>query len=829
MKDDLQEVIIKAGFASDFVERKPGATYIRGRKIVPKHNIYVLSFNSWNTEPIVNKRNKQDSFVEYIGKVYCVEVPNHILLVRRNGKAVFSGNSGYGKVTRYVTNLLSQNGYRVIISAYYGVEPGQQIMLNPNLIMVGSKIGSFGVQSSKMYADMFKTDVSILCTDWWAFPDFPRLHPTAILHSPQDSEEYDPGTYEMTKLYFSVTTFTEWAKRDFEKHGIKVDTIIPHGVDTSIFRPLDKKECRKHFGFPEDKFIFGMVSANNDKEDRKNWSGTLRAFRHLLDQDPDIGKDCRLVLFTDPNNPAGYPITAIVNKLKLQDYVYLFPSHIFNVGISEHELNILYNCFDVHTLCSKREGFGLTILESMCAGIPNIVHNYSCLDEATRILTTDGLKSFQQIKIGDRVFALDRFGYIKEVPVTNVFIYDYSGEMIRIKNKQIDLKVTPNHRIYLREETSPILAEKLLHLSSEARRHIPIKGKWNGLTNEYIEVPKILKITNTKILPNKIPTKVFLKLLGWYIAEGCLEKDKCKEYNLIKFSTPKEDEQQEIAGLLTSIGLKPIKCKNTFSGVKVYSKQLALMFKEAGRNAFEKRIPLWILSLDSSLLKFLFETLMKGDGNKNGNCYTTVSPSLRDSFCELLLKIGFSPVVWIEKPRISYIKTRKIISRPTFYIGIRKQGLGTIRGKDVTKEFYTGKVWCISTPLQNFLCERNGRFAFVGNSMPELVEGRGWLVKSLTSGINRVITPINSEFHIPDTYDLYEKMKRAYQRTEEREKYSILARKFALQFDWNLIFKEKWTPYLRQIEEKLKKHPSSVIGVSEKKGELFKSKYQEVV
>jgi glycosyltransferase involved in cell wall biosynthesis len=364
-------------------------------------------------------------------------------------------------------------------------------MLNPNLIMVGSKIGSFGVQSSKMYADMFKTDVSILTTDWWAFPDFPKLHPTAILHSPQDSEEYDPGTYEMTKLYFSVTTFTEWAKRDFEKHGIKVDAIIPHGCDTSIFRPLDKKECRRHFGFPEDKFIFGMVSANNDKEDRKNWSGTLRAFRHLLDQDPDIGRDCRLVLFTDPNNAAGYPITAIVNKLKLQEYVYLFPSHIFNVGISEHELNILYNCFDVHVLCSKREGFGLTILESMCAGIPNIVHNYS--------------------------------------------------------------------------------------------------------------------------------------------------------------------------------------------------------------------------------------------------------------------------------------------------------------------------------------------------AMPELVEGRGWLVKSLTSGVNRVITPINSEFNIPDTYDLYEKMKRAYQRTEEREKYSVLARKFALQYDWNLIFKEKWIPYLRQIEEKLKKHPSSVIGVSEKKDELFKSKYQEVV
>ena len=39
------------------------------------------------------KQKNFDKYVDYIGKTYCVEVPNHIIYVRRNGKPVWSGNS----------------------------------------------------------------------------------------------------------------------------------------------------------------------------------------------------------------------------------------------------------------------------------------------------------------------------------------------------------------------------------------------------------------------------------------------------------------------------------------------------------------------------------------------------------------------------------------------------------------------------------------------------------------------------------------------------------------------------------------------------------------
>jgi len=199
-----------------------------------------------------------------------------------------------------------------------------------------------------------------------------------------DSENYDPETYAFTKEYWKIVAISEFSKKDLERHGIKVDALIPHGVDINIFRPMNKEECRKHFNFPTDKFIFGTVAANNDKEDRKNFTGTIKAFKYMMEQDPDIAKDCMLVFFTSPNNPQGYPIAKIVRKYGLEHKVIMFPDNLFSVGLPEHELAKLYNAFDVHILCSKREGFGIPIIESMACKVPNIVHNYSAPPELVK-------------------------------------------------------------------------------------------------------------------------------------------------------------------------------------------------------------------------------------------------------------------------------------------------------------------------------------------------------------------------------------------------------------------------------------------------------------
>jgi len=68
-------------------------------------------------------------FIPYRGKVYCVSVPNHIIYVRRNGKAVWSGNSSIGFNGRQILTEDWFTNNRVLFAIYfedqYNMEPFQ--------------------------------------------------------------------------------------------------------------------------------------------------------------------------------------------------------------------------------------------------------------------------------------------------------------------------------------------------------------------------------------------------------------------------------------------------------------------------------------------------------------------------------------------------------------------------------------------------------------------------------------------------------------------------------------------------------------------------------
>jgi len=56
-------------------------------------NCTTLHFSKKHKYVELNRLKKEVKKIKYKGKVFCIEVPNHIIYVRRNGKAIFSGNS----------------------------------------------------------------------------------------------------------------------------------------------------------------------------------------------------------------------------------------------------------------------------------------------------------------------------------------------------------------------------------------------------------------------------------------------------------------------------------------------------------------------------------------------------------------------------------------------------------------------------------------------------------------------------------------------------------------------------------------------------------------
>jgi len=81
LAEDVLEVALKCGIP---------ATIGIGKSGFGKDPLYRVNFSYKRMSPLINKHPK---IMDYDGKVYCVEVPNHLILIERNGKPVWCGNS----------------------------------------------------------------------------------------------------------------------------------------------------------------------------------------------------------------------------------------------------------------------------------------------------------------------------------------------------------------------------------------------------------------------------------------------------------------------------------------------------------------------------------------------------------------------------------------------------------------------------------------------------------------------------------------------------------------------------------------------------------------
>jgi glycosyltransferase involved in cell wall biosynthesis len=160
---------------------------------------------------------------------------------------------------------------------------------------------------------------------------------------------------------------------------------IPHSVDTKIFSKRTESDrntvrsqiCKDH----ENKLIFFW----NNRNARRKQSGSLIFwFKDFLDK---VGHDkAVLVMHTEPKDPNGQDLIAIMNNLELNDGQVVLSTQ----KISPHDLGNVYSAVDCTINISDAEGFGLGTLESLAAETPIIVNMTGGLQEQV----TDGDKWF---------------------------------------------------------------------------------------------------------------------------------------------------------------------------------------------------------------------------------------------------------------------------------------------------------------------------------------------------------------------------------------------------------------------------------------------------
>ena len=374
---------------------------------------------------------------------------------------------------------------------------------------------------------------------------------------------------------------------------------------------------------------------------------------------------------------------------------------------------------------------------------------YGCYDETTEVLTKNGWKSFKDVTYQDQIATLKDGKYLRYQNPIDIMKYDFDGNMYHLKNRGIDIFVTDNHNLYVSKGSyvcrNKVKKEYNFELVAPDKYYRQDKRFKKGCewTGEYIDKFKIDPETKIDICNRKTGTiyerkhyypgficdmEVFLKFLGFYVAEGYVHKTS------IYIAHNHLTETEFVKSLIESIGetshISPVNSNTQYFNNPQLSKWLT---ENCGKLACNKKVPDFVKELSPKHIRIFLEYLYKGDGHKKKSSYilTTTSKQLSDDVCELLLKCGdsFRVNVIDRRGRQSVLKDtgKIIISKHIVYdinwlkntdVEIEMSKVNKNKVKSYIEEYtpFKGSVYCATVPDHIMYVRRNGKGYWCGNS-----------------------------------------------------------------------------------------------------------------
>ena len=220
-----------------------------------------------------------------------------------------------------------------------------------------------------------------------------------IIYFPIDSAPRKEDL-DVLKIINHQFTYTEYAKEMVLQKitSAKYLEVAHHGTDSKSFYPLVEKN-RKRLSANAD-FVFGSVNRNSA---RKDIASLIMAFYHLKTQikEPKI---C-LYLHMNPLDAYGVNIERLCDRLELvYGHDVICPKDFNeNAGVSNEDLNEIYNAMDCFVTTTTAEGWGLSVVEAMACKVPVIAPMHTSLKE----ITNDGNLVYPVKELKPNVFVQD--------------------------------------------------------------------------------------------------------------------------------------------------------------------------------------------------------------------------------------------------------------------------------------------------------------------------------------------------------------------------------------------------------------------------------------
>ena len=358
-----------------------------------------------------------------------------------------------------------------------------------------------------------------------------------------------------------------------------------------------------------------------------------------------------------------------------------------------------------------------------------------CYTPDVLVLTESGWKQISEIKEGENILTLNTITNEIEIhPIIRKIEYDYEGDMVHIKGRNIDDLVTPNHGypIYNRYNTFHgfYTAEEIYNktIKDQAHSYIPKQGTWTmkgdnvfilkGISN----ASKALLRKNPDVMNDKeIPMSTFMKFLGIYLSEG----DYRKTNNDVNIYQKKANICDEILEMLKELDLHftYYKTKDDSYVFRICDLRLKKFVESLG-DCYTKYIPTYFKNQSKENLTILYDWFVKGDGRLRGDkrrgtklsddVFSTSKQLILD-LNEIQLKIGYSGNFHTEdRSHDRYFGTRLIEGKNChdLHFSLRSLTKGIYlddRFLTTEKEYYQGKVMCLEVQNNTFYVMSNNK------------------------------------------------------------------------------------------------------------------------
>lgn len=319
--------------------------------------------------------------------------------------------------------------------------------------------------------------------------------------------------------------------------------------------------------------------------------------------------------------------------------------------------------------------------------------NFPCLLPSSQALSkTKGWVNYEDLKVGDEILAFNRdIGESEWQKVERVNVFDYDGDMIRLKTKHLDVLSTPDHRwvvtkpnkISKLDNTKVLTSEELYN--SDKPYAIPIRAPHNNQVKARY-------------------SDAYVAFLGWYLTDGHL-----KNGNIVRICQSNTANPHKVDIIDSIMEELDVEFSRREKNQVIWEIRDPGFVYKLNRLVPERKLNMRLLTrLTNPQLSILLENMRLGDG---WSVWATGDKTQGELLQALVVLCNNTSSMYelSHEGDLSYFKDKKPSKYGQEFVRATKTSYGVKfsnfrksvntkntynSGNNLTKEKYVGKVWC---------------------------------------------------------------------------------------------------------------------------------------